>query len=514
MSTTERVAKNTGYLLVKMLFSMIASLIITRLLLNSLGISDYGVFNVVGGIIAMLGFLNAAMSQTTQRFMNYIEGEGNLEKIQTVFNISVILHLIIAFIVGLLLEIAYFIFFNGLLNIPESRIFAAKFIYHCMVMSTMFTIMTVPYDSVLNAHENMLYYSIIGIIDVLLKLIIAIVVVYIMVDKLILFGILTAIETIIIMIITRIYCNRNYIECVFNPRVFFDKKIAKSITKFASWNFLQTSVYLISGYGQNILLNHFFGSMLNAAQGIVSQLNGQLQTLSSNMLKSLNPIIGKSAGANDKKMLEKSSILGAKFSALLFCIVAVPLYGVLPYALKLWLGIIPEWTIIFMKLQLVKTFIDLLFTTLPGAIFANGNIKGYTIFNAISNSIMLPLSYLFFKLGFPPYIMYINIIVFSSFIGSIVNLYYVRKFSILDISKFLKITVLPIVMLVVSFILFEEFLSSFFEINSIIKFLGCAVFYVVLFVLSSYIFVCNRSEKEMLAILYKNVSTKVLKKKA
>lgn len=511
MGTAERVAKNTSYLLVKILYSMVVSLIITRLLLNSLGVSDYGIFNIVGGIIAMLGFLNAAMSQTTQRFMNYIEGEGNVDKIKSVFNVSIILHLFIALFVGILLEIGYYFAFNGILNIPNDRVFVAKFIYHCMVISTIFTVMTVPYDSVINAHENMLYYSIVGIIDITLKLIIAIIVVYTMVDKLILYGILTASETVLIMVIMRVYCHKKYIECIFNPRVYFNKGIAKSMTKFAGWSFMQTSVYLFSGYGQNILLNHFFGTMLNAAQGIVSQLNGQMQTLSSNMLKALNPIIGKSAGAKDKQMLEKSSIMGAKFSALLFCIIAIPLYGVLPFALKLWLKNIPEWTILFLKLQLIKTFIDLLFTTLPSAIYAHGNIRNYTIFNAISNALMLPITYILFKMGFPPYVMYINTIIFSSLFISLISLYFVHKFEIMDIYKFLRQSVLPIVLLVMPFILFENFIGDLYSIDNILMFFVLIIFYALLFFISSYAFVCNKNEKQIFSAMLRNVAIKFLK---
>lgn len=169
---------------------MFISLYTTRLILDSLGISDFGIFNIVGGAIAMLGFLNAAMASATQRFMSYSEGEGNKEKQKSIFNVSIILHLGISIIVGFLLIIAGYFFFNGILKIPESRIFAAQVVYGSLIISTIFTIITVPYDAVINAHENMKYYAIIGILEAVLKLLIAFYCVYTSHDKLITYGIL------------------------------------------------------------------------------------------------------------------------------------------------------------------------------------------------------------------------------------------------------------------------------------------------------------------------------------
>ena len=165
MSTVNRVIKNTGFLYAKMCITMFISLYTTRLILNSLGASDFGIFNIIGGAIAMLGFLNAAMASATQRFMSYSEGEGDKEKQKSIFNVSFILHLIISFIVGIALLIAGYFFFNGILNIPSDRIFAAKVVYGSLIISTMFTVMTVPYDAAMNAHENMRYYAIVGILN-------------------------------------------------------------------------------------------------------------------------------------------------------------------------------------------------------------------------------------------------------------------------------------------------------------------------------------------------------------
>lgn len=218
MSTSTRVIKNTGYLYAKMFITMFISLYSTRLILKSLGASDFGIFNIVGGAIAMLGFLNAAMASTTQRFMSFSEGEGNKHKQKIIFNLGFSLHFLLSLIVGIILTIAGFIFFNGGLNIPIERIFAAKIVYCSLIISTIFTVMTVPYDALINAHENMKYYAIIGILESILKLITAVICVYTSKDKLITYGILMACIPLITLTIMRIYCHKKYEECVISPK--------------------------------------------------------------------------------------------------------------------------------------------------------------------------------------------------------------------------------------------------------------------------------------------------------
>lgn len=241
MSTAKRVVKNTGYLYAKMGVTVFISLYTTRLILNSLGASDFGIFNIVGGAIAMLGFLNAAMASATQRFMSYSEGEGDKEKQKTIFNISFVLHIGIALLVGLVLFGAGFVFFNGVLNIPEDRFFAAQVVYGSLIVSTMFTVATVPYDAVMNAHENMKYYAVVGILESALKLSVALVVARVVGDKLIVYGVLMACIPLIILTIMRVYCHKNYEECVIAPRRYWDRSLAKEMGSFAGFNLMRSS---------------------------------------------------------------------------------------------------------------------------------------------------------------------------------------------------------------------------------------------------------------------------------
>lgn len=505
MSTAARVAKNTGYLYAKMGITMFISLYTTRLILNSLGASDFGIFNIVGGAIAMLGFLNAAMAGATQRFMSYTEGEGDKEKQKKIFNISIILHAGISLIVGLVLLGAGYIFFNGVLNIPSDRMFAAKIVYGSLIVSTMFTVMSVPYDAMLNAHENMRYYAIVGIIESLLKLAVAFVVVYTTGDKLIIYGILMAAIPLVTLSIMRIYCHRKYEECILAPKYYFDRTLMKEMTGFAGWNFLSSSVIVISAYGQGVVLNYFWGTTLNAAQGISSQINGQLQALSTNMLKALNPILGKSFGARDEDLLIKSTLLGAKYSTALYLLFAIPVFLETPYILKLWLKNVPEWTVIFIRFQLVKTFIEFQFGTLPQAIIASGKIKRYVIWCSIFNLFQLPMIYFFFNIGLPPYFMYIATIIFGNIFVYVMALYYAKQLCNFPIYQYFRLVTIPLYCITAIIMYGLYLIQVYIPINTLLLLILFTMISIISFSTVFYILGCTKQEKQTVKILKQKI---------
>lgn len=446
MSTSNRVIKNTGYLYAKMGITMFISLYTTRLILNSLGATDFGIFNIVGGAIAMLGFLNGAMAGATQRFMSYAEGEGRKDKQKSIFNVSVVLHFCIAILLGIVLLIAGYFFFDGILNIPADRIHAAKMIYYFMIASTMLTVMTVPYDAVLNAHENMLYYSLVGIVESVLKLAVAFIVVYTLSDKLIIYGALMAAISLVVMVIMRVYCRRKYEECVFAPRKYWSRGIMKEMTFFAGWSFLGSMSSLVGNYGYGIVVNHFFGVILNAAMGIVNQLNGQLMVFSNSMMKALNPVITKSEGSQDRNSMIRYSFIGCKFSFLLLAFIAVPVLIEAPFILRIWLKNVPEWTILFLRLQVIRTLLELLTQGLGTALSAEGRIKSLNISSLITNLTPLPILWLLFTLKFPPYWLYIVIIVIMVMGGNFFKLYYSYKYCNIKLSSYFQYVLKPCVL--------------------------------------------------------------------
>lgn len=447
MSTSSRVIKNTSYLYIKMGITMFISLYTTRLILASLGASDFGIFNVVGGAIAMLGFLNSTMANATQRFMSYAEGEGNLEKKRAIFNVSLVLHIGIAALTVLLLVAVMYPLFNGVFNIAPEREVAATIIYISLIFSTVLTIINVPYDAVMNAHENMLYYAIIGILEALLKLAVAFICVYTAKDKLIVYGILMSMIPFFTLSIMKIYCHRHYEECVVAPQRYWNKNLLKQIANFFGWNFLTAISSLFSSQGIGIVLNHFFGTVLNASFGIANQVNASVSHFSANMMKALNPVITKSAGSKNLQAMNRAAIVGCKFSALLTMFFCIPLCLEINYVLEIWLKDVPPWAATFVILQLIQGVIVQMASSASTAVYAQGDIKCYAIWKSIMNSLPVILTWIAFRCGGSPLWLYIPMIVVWALGGDIVILYYAKLNCGFKISDFFQKVFLPLILI-------------------------------------------------------------------
>lgn len=447
MSTATRVIKNSGFLYIKMGITVFISLYTTRLILASLGESDFGIFNIVGGAIGMLGFLNSTLANATQRFMSYAEGEGNLENKKKIFNVSISLHIIIALLTAILLLAAMIPLFNGILNIEPERILSAKIVYISLIVSTLLTIVNVPYDAVMNAHENMLYYSIVGVFESLLRLAVAFACVYTTEDKLIVYGILMACIPLVTLSIMKIYCHKKYEECSLDLKKYWDLNVVKQIASFSGWNFLTAISSLFSAQGIGLVLNHFFGTRLNAAQGVANQVNGQLSAFSSTMLKALNPVIVKNAGSKDVEALNKATIAGCKYSPLLVLLFAIPFIIEMDYILDIWLKEVPEWTTVFCKMVLVQTAVCQLANPAATAVYGQGDIKWYAIWKSVMNVMPLFFTYIAFSLGGSPIWLYIPMIIIWAIGGDIVIITYAQKKCKLNVGFYIKETVVPVIVI-------------------------------------------------------------------
>ena len=513
-SASQRIAKNTGILYAKMGITMFISLYATRLILSALGANDFGIFGLVGGAIGLLSFLECAMASATQRFMSYAEGEGNKEKQKTIFNVSVILHILIAAVVAVMLVIAGFFFFDGVfniptLNIPTESVFAARVIYYLMIASTLFTILTVPYDAVLNAHENMLYYAVVGIIESVLKMVVAIVVVYAMADKLIVYGVLTTGISFVVMIIMRIYCHKNYEECVFKPKNYFNKETMKEMTGFAGWNFLGSFFVILAANGSGIILNHFFGTLLNAANALAGQLTGQLSVFASTMLKALNPVIVKKEGSGNRKSMLSTATSGCKISFLLLAFFALPFLIETPYILNLWLESVPDWTVIFCRLAIIRGLIEVTVSPLGTCINAVGKIKQLNMIQSIKAVFEMGFLYCGFLFGIPPY--WLSVVsILSVFAGAIITIHQATKHGALDVKKFIGEVVLK---------LFGIFIFSFAMIytitwmnESFFRLLITCFFSSCVFLPLFYFMALNIEEKNLVKDMYHTVSAKMKKR--
>lgn len=438
MSTSQRVIKNTFWLYLRMGASILVNIFTTRILLQALGASDYGIYNVVGGAITMLGFLTASMSTSTQRFISYTLGEGDEEKLKSIFNNTLCVHYGMAGVSALLLLLASAVLFNGVLNIPDGRETVALCVYGCLVFSTVYSITIVPYDGVLNAHENMRFYSLIGIFDVFVKLGIAVAVYFATLDQLLLYAVLMALEAWALRVITKHYCSRHYDECRRQElRRYFNRDTIKELTSFAGWNMLNIATLMFSVFGINLVINHFFGTALNAALGIATQLSGVLMGLSMNMIKAVTPILVKSEGGHKRENTLRITFVGCKFSFLLFSFFCIPMMFYISQVLELWLKDVPEWTAMFCVLLLTSTLVDQITVFLYQSLQAQGDIKGYSIIKGFANLLAIFVSLLMFGLyEFEPYWALINLIVGKGILGGFINLYYCRKNISLSLRRF------------------------------------------------------------------------------
>ena len=442
--TADRIIKNTGWLYAKMAVTMFVSFYTTRLILNGLGVTDFGIYNIVGGAISMLGFLNSTMATATQRFMSYAEGQGSPDRKRAIFNVSLTLHLVLGLIVAVMLTLAGFVFFDGVLNIPPSRHHAALAVYGCLVASTFLTIINVPYDAVMNSHENMRYYALVGVLESLMKLAVAFACVRATADKLIVYAVLMACIPAVTLTIMKVYCHRHYPECVIGVRRYYDANISKEMLHFAGWNFWGSTSSLIGNYGNGIVMNHFYGATLNAAMGIAGQLNGQLHVFSNNMLKALNPAIMKSEGAGDRQKMLALATSGCKSSFALFAVLAIPFIIEMPFFLQVWLQHVPEWAVLFTQLQLVRTLIEMLAISYGSAIVAEGHIARYEVWTSILYLVPVTLLYILFSLGYSPVTMYaLNISVFGILLACI-RVYFVHRNCGMPYRFFLTRLLLPL----------------------------------------------------------------------
>ncbi len=426
MSTASRILKNTGFLYVRIAITIFVALWTTRIILNALGEDNFGIYSLVGGVVSLLGFLNASLAGATQRFINFAEGKNDLHCKKIIFNNSLTLHSILALLLIIFLILIGIIAFKYWLEIPAQSYFSAECVYACMVGSTALSVLNVPYESVINAHEDMGVYAIIGIIEATMKVAIAFIIMYAESNKLIIYGILMALVPLITLFILKSYCHLHYPECVVSPYKLFRKDVIRRLAGFAGWNFLNTTSSIVTQSGFNIVINHFFGVALNAAQGITNQVTSALMGLSSNAEKAINPIIVKSESINQRDRMIHLSLMGCRMVFFIFTFISIIVIAEMSPILHLWLKNVPDWAVLFCQLQLVRVALELLTRGVHTAIMAQGDIKNYAICKSIINFLPLLATIIAFQCGMRPYWLYIFWIISWSCMGGVVSLYYAR----------------------------------------------------------------------------------------
>ena len=393
-------------LYVRMFFTMAVSLYTSRVVLSTLGVSDYGIYNVVGGVVAMFTFINSSMINATQRFITFELGKGNLQRLKTVFSTGVNIQLGMSLLVVILAEAVGIWFLNTKMNIPVERLNAANWVFQCAILTFVLNLLSVPYNAAIIAHEKMSAFAYISVVEVTLKLIIVYMLTISPFDRLKTYAVLLFLVGAIIRFIYGYYCKRHFEECTYH--FILDKPVLKEMTGFAGWNFLGNGAYMLNTQGVNILMNLYFGVAVNAARGVATQVDAALKQFVNNFTTAVNPQITKSYAQGDLDYMHKLVCRSAKFSAFLMMFFAVPIILETNTILTIWLKTVPDYAVIFLQWIIISSFMDtVLANSLVTSMFATGKIKRYQIIVTTVGCLVFPLSWIAFKLGFEPQVGYI-----------------------------------------------------------------------------------------------------------
>lgn len=490
----ELVIKNTGILYLRMILTMGISLYSTRLVLISLGVTDYGIYNLVAGIIIMLSFINSAMTASTQRYLSIYQGKNNKKKLKIVFSNSLWLHILIGIIIVCSLELLGLLLFKNFLNIPNARISTAKIIYHFMSITVFFNVISVPFSGSLNAHENMLWISVVNIIEVLLKFFIAKTLYYIELDKLYFYGLSITAISFISMILYGTYCLKKYNECTLNIYKDLNKSLMKELASFAGWNLFGAACGVGRIQGLAIILNLFLGSAINAAFGIANQVAAQINFFSATMLQAMNPQIIKSEGQGDRLRMLRLSMMASKFGLFLLAFIAIPCIFEMKNILNMWLKNVPAYTVMFCNLILISIMVNQLTVGLQTAFQAIGKIRLYQSTVGSILILNIPIAYFLLKGEFPIYSVLISNIVIE-LISCGLRIYFLKKIGGLSVKEYFERVILKELIPLSSIIITAYTITIYIDVNY--RFFLTTITCIVTFGISIYFTGLCKDEKQI-----------------
>lgn len=494
-ANNKRIAKNTLLLYVRTLITMVITLYTSRVVLNTLGVSDYGVYNVVGGVITMLGFLTLSLGAASSRYITYDLGRGDMAVMKRTFGNIISIHFILASVILLVGETIGLWFVLNKLQIPTGRMTAALWVYQFSVLTSILSVISVPYNAAIIAHERMKAFAYIGIIDAMLKLLAVYLLVLIPFDKLATYAILLFCIQIFDRVVYGIYSTRNFEET--RARWTFDSKLFKEIFSFAVWTMNGNLAVIGYTQGINILLNLFFGPVVNAARGVAVQVQGFIQNFCQNFQMALNPQLTKSYAQNNLTDMHRLLKISSKFSFFMLFFISLPLMLEAPLVLKWWLGIVPEHTVNFLRLILCSSMLITLSNPLVVSVHATGRIKH---FQAVEGTLLLcivPIAYLllkFFSIA-PEYVFCVHIVVEACTQYARMRIVLpMIKMTVADYSDnvilpILKVVVLSSIIPIAVFSLVNQSVGSFLIVCVITALsVSCAVYFVG----------CTRNEQRLL----------------
>lgn len=502
MQTATRVIFNTIILYVKVILSLAIALISVPLVLRALGASDYGLYNLVAGVVVMLAFLNNSMTVSSQRFMSVAMGEMNEEKINIIYNTSFLLHLVLGILVVVAFEFIG-IFVIEKLNILPDRMWCAKVIYQFLILSTFAKIISVPFDALINAKEDLLAFSVIELIDSILLLFVAFSITYIKGDRLIFYGLCIAIISGLTFIMKYAWCKKTYKNFSIKFTRYRGKFLIKEMLGFTGWNLFGGLAMIARNQGVAIIINLFLGTITNAAYGIANQINGAIGNFSSTFQKAINPQLMKSEGMNNRYRLVSISYISSKFSVLALSLFAVPLIIEMDEVLKIWLkDDIPPYTMRLAQSIILLSIVYQYSVGIMSAIQATGRIKNYQITMGTILLLNVPIAFIILKLGYPVYYTTMAFVVLEV-ISLFVRLLMASRLVGMNIKDFtynvLNPTLITIVLSTIGAILPHVLLQQ-----SLLRIVVVCAIYGVLYIILTYKFAFNEEQRILLVTKIKH----------
>ena len=490
-SNNKRIAKNTVMLYIRMLLSTVVSLYTSRVVLQTLGVEDYGIYGVVGGVVAMFSFLNSSMAGATSRFLTYEMGKGDKERLKDTFSSALVIHIGIALLVLILAETIGVWFLNNKLVIPEGRMEAAHWVLQCSILSTIFAITQVPYNALIISHERMDIYAYIEILNVSLKLLIVFLLTIFNIDKLKIYAVLVLIVSIIIMIIYRIYCMRNFPESHFSLAL--KKDILKPMLSFSGWDFYGNMCVTIRQQGSNFLINNFFGVIANTASSIATTVSGVVSGFAYNIITAFRPRIIKSYSQENWNEMQIMINNAIKFSTLFLIMLAIPFLFETSFIIQLWLGQVPQYAVPLIRLTLIANCVGIINSIIVIGIHATGKIKLISFLTGTLFLLTIPASFLFLKLGYNVETVYVINLVSNIFIVSL-NLWIIKKqINNINIFSIVKVIVCSILISLLSVILILLIYKSMDK--GFIRLIVISLCDIITIPLFTYIFALDRKQR-------------------
>lgn len=501
----KRIAKNSALLYMRMAVVMTLNLYVSRIVLKYLGIEDFGIYNVVGGVVSLFSYLNSALTAATQRFLNFEMGRNSIKTLNKVFSMSLNIHLILALFILIFAETIGLWFLNTQLVIPDSRIVAANWVYQFSIITAILQVSTIPYSAIIIAHEQMSVYAYISIGEVVLKLGLVLLLSVIPYDNLVEY----ALFMLIIILLSRfsyvLFAILKYAEAVYKR--FWDLLLFKEMFNFIGWNFLGATAGVAMNQGVNILLNMFFGPIVNASRSIAVQVQQAFAQLATNFTTAVNPQIVKTYSSGAKERMTNLVIVSSKYAFLIMAITSMPFFVKMEFILGIWLGVIPDGVILYTKLILIYQLTICLTYSINMASQASGNIKLFQIVEALTLILILPIGWLQFNLGMMAESIFVTMIILS-LIALGLRLLVLKRIINFNINEFTHKVILPLIRVsIMLFILY--YVAGYICSKESTVWLGFIQMFLILLLacVVVYLFGMSREEKKIVRnILIKRLS--------